>query len=68
MTAATQIRLANDVAAQFRHLPPDAGAAAVATHLRMFWAPSMRKQLQALADQGADDLDPLAAAASRLLR
>jgi formate dehydrogenase subunit delta len=68
MTDATQVRLANDVAAQFRHLPPDAGAAAVANHLRMFWAPSMRAQLFALVDSGAAGLDPLAVAAAGLLR
>ena len=76
---APHVRLANDVAAQFAHLPPDTAAERIATHLRMFWDPRMRAQLLSTVDtvdtvdmaagaDGADDLDPLAAAAARLLR
>ncbi len=62
------VRLANDIAAQFHHLPADQGAAGVAGHLRNFWDPRMRRQLQAHVDGGADELDPLAVAAVALLR
>ncbi len=62
------VRLANDIAAQFHHLPADQGATAVAGHLRNFWDPRMRRQLQAHVDTGADGLDPLAVAAVALLR
>jgi len=61
------VRLANDVAAQFRHLPADEGAAAVANHLRLFWDPRMRARLADWVESGADGLDPLAVAASELL-
>ena len=69
MTVATQVRLANDIAAQYHYLPPDRAAAAVATHLRSFWEPRMRDQLRAAVETGAGlaELDPIAVAASRLL-
>jgi formate dehydrogenase subunit delta len=68
MTAATQIRLANDIAAQFHHLPPDQAAAAVANHFRMFWDPRMRRQLLDVIERSPDDgLDPIAIAAAKLL-
>jgi len=69
VTVATQVRLANDIAAQFHYLPPDAAAAAVATHMRNFWDPRMREQLRHAVEEGRDidDLDPIAAEAARLL-
>jgi len=69
MSVATQVRLANDVAAQFHHLRHDAAVAGVAAHLRTFWDPRMRRQLCDLVDQGPDGstLDPIAVAAARLL-
>jgi formate dehydrogenase subunit delta len=68
MALAPQVRLANDVAAQFRHLPHDEAVAAVAAHLRTFWEPRMRTQLVEAADAGAGDLDPIAAEAAGTLR
>lgn len=63
------VRLANDIAAQFAHLPPERAAAAVANHLRMFWDPRMRAKLLAEVDAGdAAGLHPLALAAAGLLR
>jgi formate dehydrogenase subunit delta len=62
------VRLANDIAAQFRHLPPDEAAADVANHIRRFWDPRMRAELLALADQRQADLDDGAFAAVELLR
>ena len=65
------VRLANDIAAQFRHLPPEQAAASIAGHLRMFWEPRMRAKLLSTVDEGGpdrDDLDPLAAAATEQLR
>jgi len=69
MSSATQVRLANDIAAQFHHLPPDAAAAAVATHMRNFWDPRMREQLRHAVEVGRDidELDPIAVEATRLL-
>ncbi|HEY0638590.1 MAG TPA: formate dehydrogenase subunit delta [Pseudonocardiaceae bacterium] len=66
-TVRPHVRLANDIAAQFHHLPPDEAAERVAAHLRMFWDPRMRAQL--LATVTADgELDPVARAAALLLR
>jgi formate dehydrogenase subunit delta len=62
------VRLANDIAAQFRHLPPDEAAADVANHIRRFWDPRMRAELLALADHRQVDLDDGAFAAVELLR
>jgi formate dehydrogenase subunit delta len=53
------VRLANDIARQFAHLPPPEAAQAVAAHLHQFWEPRM---LTALAEEVAHDperLDPL---------
>lgn len=63
-----QVRLANDIAAQFRHQPPDEAAAAVAQHIRAFWEPRMRADLLRRAETEPEALDPLARAAARLLR
>jgi formate dehydrogenase subunit delta len=62
------VRLANEIAIQFAHLPFDDGAARVATHMRDFWEPRMLRALLAHVDAGGDDLDPLAAAAAEHLR
>jgi formate dehydrogenase subunit delta len=67
-TAPPERRMANDIAAQFRHLPTDEAAEAVAGHLRRFWDPRMRARLVALVDSGADGLDPLVVVAVRLMR
>ena len=67
MTERPEIRLANDIARQFRHLTPEAGAAAVADHIARFWDPRMRARLLAsvaVGDAGLDDV--VVAAALRL--
>ncbi|HEX2808492.1 MAG TPA: formate dehydrogenase subunit delta [Kineosporiaceae bacterium] len=67
MVVSTQVRMANDIAAQFRHLPHDAAVAAVAGHLRSFWEPRMRAQLLEQVAAGGEGLDPLVLdAAARL--
>jgi formate dehydrogenase subunit delta len=62
------VRLANEIAIQFAHLPPADGAARVAKHIHDFWEPRMTKALLAHADAGGTDLDPLAMAAATQLR
>ena len=57
------VRLANDIARQFAHLPDDAAAAAVGNHLRMFWDPRMRADLRTEIERDASRLDPLVVAA-----
>jgi formate dehydrogenase subunit delta len=67
-TVRAEIRLANDIAAQFHHMPTEQAADAIAGHIRGFWEPRMRAQLFARVTEGADGLDPLVVAAVALLR
>ena len=65
-TVPPQVRLANEIAVQFEHQPPDQAAQAIANHIRMFWDPSMRADLLSRAD--TTDLNPLVVAAVKLLK
>lgn len=63
-TTNPQVRLANEIAVQFHHLPPAEAAEAIAHHIRQFWEPRMRVNLLAHVESGdTADLDPLAVAA-----
>ncbi len=62
------VRLANEIAIQFAHLPLADGAARVARHMRDFWEPRMLRALLTHVDTGGADLDPMAAAAAERLR
>ena len=64
----SHVRLANEIAIQFAHLPFDDGAARVARHMHDFWEPRMVRALVSHVDAGGPDLDPLAAAAADRLR
>ena len=63
-----QVRLANEIAIQFAHIPFADGVQRVATHIHSFWEPRMLASLLAYIDAGGTDLDPLAAAAAERLR
>lgn len=39
------VRLANDIADQFTHLPHDKAVGEIAQHIKSFWDPRMRRQL-----------------------
>ena len=67
-TLPPHVRLANEIAEQFAHLPKDKAAAHIATHMKTFWEPRMLKSLLAHIDVGGSDLDPLAAMAAEQLR
>lgn len=60
-----ELRLAEDIAAQFRHRPTDEAAGVIAQHVRMFWDPRMRARLAAAVAAGP--CDPAVAAAAELL-
>ena len=60
------VRMANQIAANFRHHPESQAAAEVANHIRMFWPPLMRREL--LDEIGSANFDPLVVAAANLLR
>lgn len=47
MEAAKLVKMANQIAENQRLLPHEEAVAATAAHLRAFWAPSMRRELQA---------------------
>jgi formate dehydrogenase subunit delta len=66
MVRADLTRMANQIAANFRHHAPDKAAAEVANHIRMFWPPLMRQELLDNADDTG--FDPLVVAAAGLLR
>ncbi len=69
MPVSTQVRMANDIAAQFRHLSHNAAVAGIAGHLRSFWEPRMRDQLIEYIDEdGGAGLDELVIEAAALLR
>jgi formate dehydrogenase subunit delta len=61
MNAESLVRMANDIAAFFAS-EPDRGVAvdAIATHLRRYWAPRMRRQIRAHLDMGGEGLVDLA--------
>ena len=65
----TLIKMANQIGSFFEAqslTDPVAGAKAVASHLKSFWAPSMRERLIRALDAGdAGGLDPLVAEALR---
>lgn len=66
-TLSPQVRMANDIAAQFAHQDAEAAAAAIAAHIRSFWTPRMRADFLHHAESEPGSLDPLALAAARLL-
>jgi formate dehydrogenase subunit delta len=68
MSLPPHVRLANEIAVQFAHRPPDEAVAEIAKHMRSFWDPRMRRLLLDHLDAGGADLDPLAAAAAEQLR
>ncbi|PXY31317.1 formate dehydrogenase subunit delta [Prauserella muralis] len=66
-TLSPQIRMANDIAVQFHHLPADEAVEAITKHIRMFWDPRMKAELQRLATEDSGSFDPLALAAAKQL-
>lgn len=68
MSELSYVRLANEIAVQFHHVPAAEAEDAIATHLRMFWDPSMRTQLLAHVAAGGADLDPLVIKAADQIR
>ena len=61
------VRMANQIATFFASQGEDAAPAAVASHLRQFWDPRMRRTLIEFATTGGEGLDPVSAKAVSLL-
>jgi len=53
------IRLGNDIARQFAHMPERTAAEEIATHIEKFWTPKMLNELFDLAKPSNPDIDPL---------
>lgn len=68
MSLPPQVRLANEIAIQFTHIPEDSAASHIANHMRQFWEARMLAALLAYIDEGGAELDPLAARAAEQLR
>lgn len=72
MTSDTEIspqaRMANDIAEQFTHKSSQEAASAIATHIKMFWDPRMKSELDRILDGSPQDLHPLAREAAQKLR
>ncbi|MDB6179860.1 formate dehydrogenase subunit delta [Paracoccus fistulariae] len=66
MSPDKMIRMANQIATFFRSQPGDAPEK-IADHLRDFWEPRMRAQLQAYIAQGGQGLDELVTKAAQRL-
>ncbi len=66
MVRADLVMMANQIAANFAHHPPDSAAREVADHLVRYWTPAMRAELAASGP--GDGLSPIAQRAASLLR
>jgi formate dehydrogenase subunit delta len=57
------IRMANQIAAYFEAYPRGEALTGIANHIRKFWEPRMRKQLEEYVAGGGESLSPLVIAA-----
>jgi len=57
------IRMANQIAAFFEAYPRPEALEGIANHIKKFWDPRMRKQLDAYIAGGGEGLSPLVIAA-----
>lgn len=53
------IRMANQIAAYFEAYPRTEALAGIAKHVKLFWNPRMRQQLDAYVANGGEGLSPL---------
>ncbi|MGQ4615814.1 formate dehydrogenase subunit delta [Nocardia sp. R7R-8] len=68
MRTAPAIRLATEIAAQFRHLPPGEAATPIVEHIRRYWEPRLRAQLLEQAAHAGEECDAHVVAVVDLLR
>ncbi|NYZ14750.1 formate dehydrogenase subunit delta [Azospirillum sp. RWY-5-1] len=62
------VRMANQIASFFAAYPREQAVTETAAHIRSFWDPRMRAQLQAHLEAGGDGLDPIVREAAEMLR
>lgn len=53
------VRMANQIAGYFEAYPRAQALDDIAKHIKLFWDPRMRKQLDAYIGEGGDGLSPL---------
>ena len=53
------VRMANQIGQFFQSQPHDAAVAGIADHLRSFWTPKMRRDLEGYSDEAGDRLNAL---------
>lgn len=59
--------MANQIAAFFAAQPHDQAVAGIASHIRTFWEPRMRRALSDMVAEGGGGLSPLVVEAARAL-
>jgi len=64
----TEITLINKIAVHLAYLPNEEAVTEVANHVRRFWDPRMKRRLFELVDSETKDFEPVAVAATALLR
>jgi formate dehydrogenase subunit delta len=62
------VHMANQIALNFSAYPREEAIAKVATHLRQFWEPRMRKQLREFVAKGGGDLHEFVLEAEKQLK
>lgn len=60
-----EIRLGHDIARHLAHLPPEDASEQIATHLRKFWDPRMRRALVQRVREDDPRVEPLLVSAVR---
>ena len=65
---ATEIRLINKIVVHFAYLPTEQAVTEVANHVHRFWDPRMKRRLFELIDSETKEFEPVAVAATALLR
>ncbi len=63
----TLVRMAQQIAANTRALPHDDAVVKIAGHLKTFWTPAMRRELEAYAAFNSSKLDPVVSGALDIL-
>lgn len=67
MNTQTLVHMANQIARAFATEAEPRAVSATAEHIRQFWDPRMRHDIEALAEAGETRLSPVALAAVRYL-
>lgn len=62
------VRMANQIARNFEIHGSEAATSQTATHIKKFWAPSMREDINAHIEAGAEGLSEIALAALQALK